>query len=167
MTTLDVGYRLVEALKRAEQLFGGPAAVPSPLAHVEPKDPPRRPDGQKQWGPQGEPQPFACLLGSKDDDVVAVCGPVAPQRIWYIDNGNLVERVEDGGQEKETVFSPGDVEGDNNVWLTGPPAPQDVQRHPDSDFWYPLPDGSIGISRWLGGRHLYDTKHTIGPYWGD
>ncbi|TXI56290.1 hypothetical protein [Mycolicibacterium mageritense] len=167
MVAAEAAQRVVEALKRAERLFGEPTAVPAiPNAHVDPKPPPAAEQGPPA-GPHGPAAPYACLLGSKNDDVAAVCGPVPPQRIWYIENGNLVARGGPDGRTEDAVVKPGDTYLEDNVWLTGPPTAEDIAQHPRSDFWYPLPDGSIGISRWLDGEHLYDSQFPIGPYWGN
>ena len=111
------------------------------------------------------PAPYACVLGSKGNDPKVICGDMAAPRLWYVEAGNFVSVEPDTG--RTVVTEPGERIEDTCLWLAGPPTSADIAAHPSFDFWWAGPGGQIQISRWGGGKHLYDTYLPLGLYWGD
>ncbi|MBS1694494.1 MAG: hypothetical protein JST91_19945 [Actinobacteria bacterium] len=172
-----------EAVRAAQrQLPGGVAA---PLAHVDPKPPPTPTESDKGAPDPDDVRPYACYLGSKDNDPVKICGPKPALHTWYVENGRFVQvegdkvtpdaKVEISagpGEIMETSIDPGGNVGEVKVWLSGPPSPQDFQKwseggQRDVNFWWPNPDGSIGVDRrWGNGEVIYQGSLPPGPEWG-
>ncbi|MCV6991783.1 hypothetical protein H7I87_18690 [Mycobacterium timonense] len=178
---LEAANVVQTAAERFDQAAGkvrrATAELPHPLAHVDPKPPPNPADA--------DVRPYACYLGSKDNDPVKICGPTPALHTWYVDNGRFVQiegdkvtpqaKVEISagpGEIMETITNPAGKVGEVRVWLSGPPSPQDFEKwteggQRDVNFWWQNPDGSIGVDRrWRDGKVIYQGSIPPGPDWG-
>lgn len=173
--------------RRHEQVQRGvQTGDPVPLAHVDPKPPPKDSDDSDHGVPNPDDvRPYACYLGSKDNDPNQVCGPKPALHTWYVDDGRFVQlegaKVSDVAKV-EISAAPGEVMENNidpsgrvsevKVWLSGPPTPQDFQEWTDGgqvdvNFWWQNPDGSLGIDRRMrDGSIVYQGSMAPGPDWG-
>lgn len=173
-------------VSRHEQVQRGvQTGEPVPLMHVDPKPPPKDPADSSHGDPDPKDvRPYACYLGSKDNDPVRVCGPKPALHTWYVDNGRFVQlegaKVSDTakveisagpGEVIETSIAPSGHVGEVKVWLSGPPSPQDFQKwsqggQVDVNFWWQNPDGSLAFDRrWRTGAVVFQGSMPPGPEW--
>jgi hypothetical protein len=172
---------------RHEQVQRGvQTGEPVPLAHVDPKPPPKDAGDSSHGVPDpNDIRPYACYLGSKDNDPVRVCGPKPALHTWYVDKGRFVQlegaTVSDSakveisagpGEVMETSVDPSGHVGEVKVWLPGPPSSQDFRKwsqggQVDVNFWWQNPDGSLAFDRRMRtGAVVFQGSMAPGPDWG-
>lgn len=180
-----VSNAAAEYAQSAEAVRVAQRQLPAPLAHVDPKPPPTPTDSDKGAPDPDDVRPYACYLGSKDNDPVKICGPTPALHTWYVENGRFVQIEGDKvtpdaeveisagpGEIMETSIDPSGNVGEVKVWLSGPPSAQDFQKwseggQRDVNFWWQNPDGSIGVDRrWGDGKVIYRGSLPPGPEWG-
>lgn len=180
-----VSNAAAEYAQSAEAVRVAQRQLPAPLVHVDPKPPPTPTDSDKGAPDPDDVRPYACYLGSKDNDPVKICGPTPALHTWYVENGRFVQIEGDKvtpdaeveisagpGEIMETSIDPSGNVGEVKVWLSGPPSPQDFQKwseggQRDVNFWWQNPDGSIGVDRrWGDGKVIYRGSLPPGPEWG-
>lgn len=183
----DVAALQSAYLSRHQQVQRGvQTGEPVPLAHVDPKPPPKDVGDSSSGVPDpNDVRPYACYLGSKDNDPARICGPKPALHTWYVDKGRFVQ-LEGGtvsdtakveisagpGEVMETSIDPTGRLGEVKVWLSGPPTPQDFQKwsqqgQVDVNFWWQNPDGSLAFDRRMRtGAVVFQGSMAPGPDWG-